>query len=183
MQRVCDESQDFLILVQEKHCAQITQSFIRKSMGRKKLDTFNLSKMRSLTKSEQIPSNKGHLADGEYRSLRTFCCLTFPLGSSRKLVRMAADSFCITAPAPLEAFICVCTLVCDCFCGSDGLDERLESAHRQGGQWQRGSRMRVRFRIGPQVFRERPHEIVRYTNPTLVDRANYSSGVNFRALD
>ena len=35
---------------------------------------------------------------GRHSSLRTFCCLTFPLGSSRKLVRMAADSFCITAP-------------------------------------------------------------------------------------
>src|SRR5271170_1405483 len=103
-------------------------------MGGKKFDTFNLSEMGSLAKSEQIPCNKLGSKEWRYSSLRTFCCLTFPLGSSRKLVRMAADSFCITAPTLSETLTMVYTLVCDCLCGSDRLDERLESAHRQRGE-------------------------------------------------
>jgi len=44
-QRICDERQNLLILVQQQHYPEITQSFIAKAGARDKLEAFDLSEV------------------------------------------------------------------------------------------------------------------------------------------
>lgn len=54
LKRIGDQGQDLLVLVQQKHCAQISQSLVRKARRSQKLETFYLAKMRSFTQRKEI---------------------------------------------------------------------------------------------------------------------------------
>lgn len=58
LERVGDESEDFLVFVQQQHGPQVAKSFVCEAVRREQLDTLNLSKMRPLAERKQIPCNK-----------------------------------------------------------------------------------------------------------------------------
>lgn len=53
-QGISDESQDLLILVKEKHCAQVAKTFICKPRRSQQLETLDLAKMGSFPQSEEV---------------------------------------------------------------------------------------------------------------------------------
>jgi hypothetical protein len=54
LERIGDQRQDLLILVQQQHSPQVTQTLVRKARGGQQLQTFNLSKVRPLAQREEI---------------------------------------------------------------------------------------------------------------------------------
>ena len=54
LERVGDQRQDLLVLIQQQHCAQIAQSLVRKARGGQQLQTFDLAEMGALAQGEEI---------------------------------------------------------------------------------------------------------------------------------
>ena len=54
LEGICDQGQNFLVLIQQEHCPQIAQPLVGKPWRRQELETFNLAEMRSLAKGEEI---------------------------------------------------------------------------------------------------------------------------------
>lgn len=54
LERVGNQCQDFLILIQQQTCSQVSQTFVGESRGGEELQAFDLSKMGSLSKGEQV---------------------------------------------------------------------------------------------------------------------------------
>jgi hypothetical protein len=53
-QGICYEGQNFLVLVEQQHSAQVTQTLVGKARGSQQLETFYLAKMGSLAESKQV---------------------------------------------------------------------------------------------------------------------------------
>jgi hypothetical protein len=54
LERVCNQRQDFLVLVKEQHGPEISQSLVRKARRGQQFEAFYLSEMCSLSQSKQI---------------------------------------------------------------------------------------------------------------------------------
>lgn len=53
-ERVCDQREDLLVLVQQQHGPQVTQALVSEARGGQQLQTFNLAEVRPLTKGEEV---------------------------------------------------------------------------------------------------------------------------------
>ena len=54
LQRIRDECENFLVLVQQEHSPQVAKSLVCKARGRQKFETFYLAKMRPFAECEKI---------------------------------------------------------------------------------------------------------------------------------
>lgn len=54
LERVGDQGQDLLVLIQEQHGAQVPQSLVRKAGRGQQLQAFNLTKMGPLAECEEV---------------------------------------------------------------------------------------------------------------------------------
>jgi hypothetical protein len=54
LQRVCDQRQDLLILIQQQHGTQISQSLVREARRSEEFEAFDLTEVRSFAQGEEV---------------------------------------------------------------------------------------------------------------------------------
>lgn len=60
LERVGDQSQNLLVLVQQQACSKVAQALVRKSLGRKQFYAFDLTEMGSFAEGKEV-EEFGHI--------------------------------------------------------------------------------------------------------------------------